>query len=495
MVRVTARPQSLKTLQSIIVLFVFFFVPFVLAGFLITNRIEYLLVGISFIPTVVLLVPTLLSKPYDLFHPLNFVALTTIIGITLRTIYIVTVNDFTTRSFLMLGKPLESMFVGLSYATLGVVFLVLGFSVGLPGFDINRVPILRNDTWSYRRLAIVLWVLAVVALFAIILYFDRIGLTPETLLSRISGKRRFVVEDAEYQYAALAYYLWGASLIDYVFLFLFTIQTALRKPVVSWLGFSTISVGMIACIFPIIVSSRSSIIVLLLTALMIWNYLRKVSLLQVISVLVVASFIITILGLIRNQQTQEVSSNTFSLETVSQTILPAVVGNRNFFGVDKTTHIIQVVPEKLRYQYGKTLILWALAPVPRTLWKDKPIISVGQIIGPIVFQHDLNVTGVPPGFVAELYWNGGIMAIVVGMFFLGVWLKFIYISFGKRASQNMNALLIYVFLVFPFSFLLLGGDFSRSMVDAIRSMVTLIVILILVSTRNRHTEHSGFSNK
>lgn len=485
MVKKMIQPQSLRIAQTLMLFTILFFTAFVLVAFLLTNRIEYLLIGFSFIPSFILITPILLSRPYDLFHPLNFVALTTIIGITLRTIYIVTVDDYTTRTFLMLGRPIESMFTGLAYATLGIISLVLGFSMKISGLNVNRLGVFGKDNWNYKKLNRILWVLAIIAIISILIYFQRIGLTPEILLSRISGKRRFIVEGADYKYAALAYYLWGASLTDYVFFFLLITQLALRKPLFSFLGIATLGMGLLACIFPIIVSSRSSLLVLLLTALMIWNYMRRISLLQVVSIMGVASLLIVILGLLRNQNTDEVSLNAFSIENISQTILPAVVGNRNFFGVDKTTHIIQAIPERLRFQYGQTLFLWAVAPVPRTFWKDKPIISVGQIIGPSVFGHELNITGVPPGFVAELYWNGGVLAVVLGMFFLGMWLKFLYLSFGKIASQNKNALLFYIVLVFPFGFLILGGDFSRAMIEALRSVVTISAILLVVSNSEK----------
>ena len=88
-----------------------------------------------------------------------------------------------------------------------------------------------------------------------------------------------------------------------------------------------------------------------------------------------------------------------------QNVLESIVLNRNQIELPKTAHIINAVPETLDFQYGKTLTRWLAAPIPREVWPDKPVIHPGPIIGNRIYGQ--RVAGVPPGLIAELWWNFG----------------------------------------------------------------------------------------
>jgi hypothetical protein len=72
------------------------------------------------------------------------------------------------------------------------------------------------------------------------------------------------------------------------------------------------------------------------------------------------------------------------------------------------------------------------------MWKEKPVISIGQIPSEKVFGTGIDRAGgrIPPGFISELYWNFGIPGVLIGMHILGLWLKFLYINFRKNFLQN-----------------------------------------------------------
>jgi hypothetical protein len=93
---------------------------------------------------------------------------------------------------------------------------------------------------------------------------------------------------------------------------------------------------------------------------------------------------------------------------------------------------------------------------------------------------------VPPGFIAELYWNFGFLGVAMGMFYLGLGLKALYMSFRDYLSKSRNALLIYMGIMLPFALALLGGDLSGTMIKVILSTVTLVIVLAFISRGKRY---------
>ena len=85
--------------------------------------------------------------------------------------------------------------------------------------------------------------------------------------------------------------------------------------------------------------------------------------------------------------------------------------NRNGFDLGKTLLVTDAVPAKLPYEYGQTIVTYVVAPIPRAVWPEKPVVSPGPTIGKKIYN--LGRTGVPPGMVAELAWNFGQTLAVV----------------------------------------------------------------------------------
>jgi hypothetical protein len=161
-------------------------------------------------------------------------------------------------------------------------------------------------------------------------------------------------------------------------------------------------------------------------------------------------------------------------------VLETTVGGRHFLDLAKTAHIIEGVPKKVDYQYGRTFFTWAAMPIPRTLWKEKPTLGSGPMLGRPIFG--VEYAGVPPGIIAELYMNFGILGIPIGMFLVGVLLKFIYSNF-RPLLRNRNAILLYSVVIVPCSFTLLTTDFSKALVQVLREGITIMIALHFIGKR------------
>ena len=55
--------------------------------------------------------------------------------------------------------------------------------------------------------------------------------------------------------------------------------------------------------------------------------------------------------------------------------------------METAARIINNVPEVIPYQNGKPMLGWALAPIPRAIWRDKPVINLGPLIGYWLLRH------------------------------------------------------------------------------------------------------------
>jgi oligosaccharide repeat unit polymerase len=252
-----------------------------------------------------------------------------------------------------------------------------------------------------------------------------------------------------------------------------------RKPLFSRFGLAMIVCGVLACVLPFITSSRAEILYNLLLAIMIWHYARrKLSLQTIVIVAAIAVTIFVFVGSLRFTQGQ-ITDDVLQFD--SEEVMASFVGTRNWLGVSKTAHIIAAVPKKISYQRGSTMVGWLVAPIPRTLWKDKPIIRTGQLLGPLVFAATKNLTGSPPGFIAELYLNFSLPAVFIGMLFLGFFIKTLYHNFQPLFETHRNVLLLYLMVILRFSLDILAGDFNGVMINALRALVTMSILVWLIS--------------
>ena len=100
-------------------------------------------------------------------------------------------------------------------------------------------------------------------------------------------------------------------------------------------------------------------------------------------------------------------------------VADAFVYSRNLSDPTVAAHIYHAVPEKIPFQNGGTITAFALAPIPRAIWPEKPLINIGPVIGNVIYGYQRN--GVPAGWVGDLYLNWGLPAVLAGSVLIG-WL-------------------------------------------------------------------------
>ena len=155
--------------------------------------------------------------------------------------------------------------------------------------------------------------------------------------------------------------------------------------------------------------------------------------------------------------------------------------NRQGPDIAVTSHIVEGIPHKLEYMHGKTMAVWLIAPVPRELMPNKPLIHSGPIIGQNIYG--LRVSGVPPGIVAELYWNFHYAGVIFGCILFGGFMRYSYEFCRCLVIDSVLIVPVYLFGVFPIAFKAATNSLGPALVMQIVNLATICVIAYFVSVR------------
>jgi oligosaccharide repeat unit polymerase len=190
------------------------------------------------------------------------------------------------------------------------------------------------------------------------------------------------------------------------------------------------------------------------------------------------------MGALRFMQSRGLSFQDYRANTTTAQIFAPVMASSNFLAVGKTAMLIDKVPQYYPHTYGSTYGLWLIAPIPRALWPEKPIVRIGGVLGAAIFGSDQR-SGIPPGAVGEAFLNFGWIGIPFVLFFLGCILKIFYNTFGRYAYTNVNYSIIYSSAVVFVAFSGISADFTALMSNGLQRIVPLLVILWLITRKAR----------
>jgi oligosaccharide repeat unit polymerase len=421
------------------------------------------------------------GEKFDPTHPVLLILVSLMIGTVLRSFFIVSPLQSDTKFLMLLGEQPTILLKGIFAIYLGFICFLIGYAFPVkPLPDWSRKKIFHNEI-SYKKLIPVAVVFTVISVLVASVFFKKMGVDFSDV-SSVSQKRHYQVEEGSY--SALGYYRLFMDIVEPIFYMfvMYFIQT--KKSIWSFLGVFTIFLGILNMAYPFIVSSRSQALYVLINAGLIIYFLKGgIPWRQLFIVIAIGSLALVIMTSLR-----ETHSKVRSQTEVSTNPLVIMVTSLNFLGVDKTSHIINGIPDKMPYQFGESLFLWVVAPIPRTMWPDKPDITYGRVIGEKIYgKRDENSPGggVPPGYIAELYLNFGYLGIIAGMFLFGVCCKLFYDAFKKVRSQSIYGMILYLLVFVPTALKLIGGDFSANIVKIFTSTIPVFIIMKLVQYANK----------
>lgn len=143
-----------------------------------------------------------------------------------------------------------------------------------------------------------------------------------------------------------------------------------------------------------------------------------------------------------------------------------------FSGLDS----LSIIVADPKYQRGKTLTIFFIAFIPRFLWSQKPVLDVGRQFAVEYWNQPVNVqNAMAPTTIGELYWNFGLIGVLIGMFLLGVIYRTAYLYFIK-GSGHVTAIEAFLYAFIFLKLTSIEGNLATMFVGLLEQLVLLIVI-------------------
>jgi hypothetical protein len=138
----------------------------------------------------------------------------------------------------------------------------------------------------------------------------------------------------------------------------------------------------------------------------------------------------------------------------------------------------ELVPGSIASLHGKTLVDVPKALVPRALWPGKPQTVDARVAS---YLYPGASAEVPISMQGELYWNGGLSAVVVGGFVLGLAFG-VLARFGLGARPGSPAFVLYI-VALPFTHAFLTRGFAPTTESIVFAGVGVILAVGCMSPR------------
>lgn len=367
----------------------------------------------------------------DYFSPLYIVMGALIFGSVIRVYWIYTDVDvgFKIYSLFGLNRFQDIIHGGLYLIVIGIGFFGFGYAYQfLIQRKSNRNSVYKvSESIDDKKLKLVLFFMCVIGLVLTSLYLGKINFMSSLAQKGISAKRFEQMGDAATSYSYLKI---GGDILVSMALFQAVYYYGCGRTQGKMIGL--IFLVLLSCVVPFVSSSRGEIVYLFLMLFVVRSLLYRTVTQKQIIILLSASFIlIAVLGGFRKFKTEY----DFSFVDLGSDVVDSIVYSPHFVGVGKSSVVIETVPRQADYLYGQSYLALVFAPIPRTLWREKPVVRVGRFVGVELFQREAD-TGVPPGGIAEAYINFGWGGVAVIMFLVGAVVARFHTRFERIRTQG-----------------------------------------------------------
>lgn len=425
-----------------------------------------------------------------LHHPLAIVFGNILVGVSIRGLLIRYRSADPEIQEIFIRDASMADFAGTLVLLLMLVpVFLLGYN--LVGSREWSVPVISSWTWSERRYHVLEILYLVLSVAGVVSFVQKMGLIGviQTIYD-LSSKRHFTSDG---QALALGYQRM-AALSSVVLYYVTVIRVLSRRAQGERIAkrdrFRMVVYFMLASTLPFITSNRSIIMFTLVNTVLLISLFGRFNLRSFLSYGLIGLLIFNTMSLLRNERLLAGDDEEFSL---SESLKP-LLENRNLFDLSKTTHILNAVPQSVPFQHGSTFTTVLYAPIPRSIWPEKPEINVGRLIATDVYGVGYHLrTGIPPGLIGEFYLNFGYPGVVFAALFYGAVVRLLWnlIQAGpSRASPNQT--LVYIVCVLPVSITLLGSSLQQTLVTLLQfaGLIALAAFILREAPRppsgNRH---------
>lgn len=426
------------------------------------------------------------KRPIDVFEPPFVLAGLVFIGTTVRTLFLAFDPNADREAFRLVGlyDRFEILPYGAATVLIGVTMWTIGYYIN------NRRLRLRSQNTAARPLnERAMWQaifgVGAVGLVLSLLYLNQINFFSNIGSLGVSAKRLFFLDEREEIATTLGHLRMGsdfiaiATLTAYVFL-ISKNRLTLGKRVMILGGL------LLACLVPFAASSRVSVLYYILLFVIARHYaLRRISMPRLSTIILLTFILLGFLETLRHQSNSLRRGET--LENVTYTLDRSVktfAYNAHFVGVGKTSVIVTQMPSREPFLLGSSYLALFVAPIPRTLWPEKPVVRIGRFVGVDLYQRPSD-SGVPPGLIGEAYLNFGWVGVFLIPFIFGLVCKAIYVSFVLRAPPDDVMRRVAFVILWFFMIDMMYTDFVGSSMRMMRTLLPFLVIVAATRMRSK----------
>lgn len=431
----------------------------------------------------------------ELFEPVWFIFISVVLGVTARTIWLISSDDKAAVFRLTDGVSTVYLLPAMLLLITGLGALAFGYIVGTRGrFVFPFDQEFRYAVWNESRLLLVVGVLLVLSITAFLIQLQLAGVD-QLGMDNISEKRGLRDESGA-RIGGYSYLLWAINLCAPALLLSTAYVVTHRPGTLSLATAAVICSALTLTAVGFLASRRGLVIDTVISATVIWLYVemrrrgwRRVR---------VGRAALVLLGLIgfflATTAFRYGASNFADVQAEFGLLQPLVrvAESGNLGGIDKPLVALARIPEKANWLYGQSLVEWIVRPIPRGLWPDKPEALgyrfVAEVYGRLN-QHGQSVTGYPPGALVEFYWNFGILGAVLGMSALGVIAATVYRSFHYDMWRgSISILVIYSVIFRRIGAGFIDQDVSSNITKMLMEIIPLIACIWWIAGERRRRQ-------
>lgn len=429
-----------------------------ISAFCVNDEHEWLTLAAGVAALALVLVPVAMEDRLDWFHPLMYFGASLFLGTTFRSYFII-FGKSAGAAFLMHGRTPDVLLPGAGLVLLGSAGIFLGYLLNRmrtsprsqPAEIENEVHGDDSVTWNQRRINALIIVAIIISVCATLyIMASTVGGLQSISIENISQKRRIQIDsatNASGAYAVMTYFTWLSEWENYVFFASLIQVTGVKNRRVRDVVLCLIA-GFVAFIPSFVSSARTDMIVIAIGIVLIlsWNVRLRAS--YVFGAAIVMLVVFVGMMILRRQAQNE--STSFS--SVGE-VFDIAYSTHNYVDVVKHAFLIDATPTDLPYFYGKSYFAWLYAPIPRSFWPDKPLLTdeiavTRELFGGREHPTGIEFGGTPLGLFGESFRNFGFAGVFVVSFIYGalVWKFYRYFNCGRPVSNNGKLVYVATFM-------------------------------------------------
>ena len=361
--------------------------------------------------------------------PLKVMAWTWLLGYTLKSLYL--------GFAVMYDLPFRPAWVAFYIIDLGQIAITLGVVSAIAGYFFASSYAPRSNSffpptapkidWRYSY-----WGFFGLSLGLLAIYFQQMGFVEQVRSLRFVATKFFIDEEGERN--ALGFLSIGGDWLVVFFVYWLAMS---RK-----LSLANVYTGAILFVsLTGFLSSRRNVILSIIIVTVIVVSVRTVKKLSaeqkvirlagILGAVMVALLLLSFSSQIRDGNSAGRGIQDLNLTEAVGTSATHAFEGAYFIDPAKPAGIIDMLDTEDELFWGGSYTSFLIAPIPRLIWSDKPVIRLGPFVAQDLFTYG-GKAGMPPGGIGEAYLNFGWPGIPISMAIFGVFLAII------RNRQNAS---------------------------------------------------------